>query len=106
MGYLLHNYQKGIIRARANVGFKFIEYNLRRLMNIIDKNAFIKFLQELVFLFLRKKTLHKRFIVETKAFFLNIALLRIFYCPYRIAANIFIFEGRTDILRRTDVTRQ
>ena len=41
--------KKGIKRASADVGFMFIAYNLRRLMNIIDKNVFRKFLQELVF---------------------------------------------------------
>lgn len=42
--------KKGIKRASADVGFTFIAYNLRRLMNIIDKNQFTKFLQELVFI--------------------------------------------------------
>ena len=43
--------KKGIKRASADVGFMFIAYNLRRLMNIIDKNQFTKFLKELVFIF-------------------------------------------------------
>jgi len=38
-------------RASADVGFMFIAYNLRRLMNIIDKTLLTKFLKELVFLF-------------------------------------------------------
>ena len=38
-------------RASADVGFMFIAYNLRRLMNIIDKSEFKRFLQELVFTF-------------------------------------------------------
>jgi len=42
--------KKGIKRASSDVGFMFIAYNLRRLMNIIDKNTFRKFLKELVFL--------------------------------------------------------
>ena len=42
--------KKGIKRASADVGFMFIAYNLRRLMNIIDKAKFTKFLQELVFI--------------------------------------------------------
>ena len=37
---------KGIKRASADVGFMFIAYNLRRLMNIVDKNLLKKFLQE------------------------------------------------------------
>ena len=43
--------KKGIKRASADVGFMFIAYNLRRLMNIIDKNLLTKFLQELAFSF-------------------------------------------------------
>ena len=43
--------KKGIKRASADVGFMFIAYNLRRMMNIIDKNLLTKFLRELAFLF-------------------------------------------------------
>ena len=43
-------------RASADVGLMFVAFNLRRLMNIIDKNEFKKFLQELAFLFLTKGT--------------------------------------------------
>lgn len=43
--------KKGLKRASADVGFMFIAYNLRRLMNIIDKNLLTKFLLELAFLF-------------------------------------------------------
>jgi len=39
-------------RASADVGLMFVAFNFRRLMNIIDKNEFKKFLQELAFLFL------------------------------------------------------
>ena len=40
---------KGIKRASADVGLIFTALNLRRLMNIIDKNVFKKFLRELGF---------------------------------------------------------
>jgi transposase len=43
--------KKGIKRASSDVGFMFIAYNLRRLMNIIDRAKFTKFLRELVLLF-------------------------------------------------------
>jgi len=43
-------------RASADVGLMFVAFNLRRLMNIIDKNEFKKFIQELAFLFLTKWT--------------------------------------------------
>jgi len=39
--------KKGIKRAAADVGFMFTAYNLRRLINIIDRNTLIKFLKEL-----------------------------------------------------------
>ncbi len=34
--------KKGLKRASADIGFIFIAYNLRRLINIIDKNSFYK----------------------------------------------------------------
>ena len=43
--------KRGMKRASSDVGFMFIAYNLRRLMNIIDKTLLTKFLKELVFLF-------------------------------------------------------
>ena len=79
--------KKGIKRAGADVGFMFVAYNLRRLMNIIDKNVLIKFLRELVYLFLRKATVLKRFIFKMAASFFNNTLLKRFYWHCRIAAN-------------------
>lgn len=38
-------------RASADVGMMFTAFNLRRIMNIVDKNVFKKFLEELAFLF-------------------------------------------------------
>jgi transposase len=52
-GYYYVITKKGIKRASADVGLMFIAYNLRRLMNIIDKNLLRKYLQELAFSFLR-----------------------------------------------------
>lgn len=43
--------KKGIKHASADVGLIFIAYNLRRLINIIGKNEFRKFLGKLGFLF-------------------------------------------------------
>ena len=42
--------------ASADVGLMFTAYNLRRIMNIIDKNVFKKFLKELGLLFFEKNT--------------------------------------------------
>jgi transposase len=47
--------KKGMKRASADVGFMFIAYNLRRMMNILDTNLFKKFLAELYFLFFGKR---------------------------------------------------
>ena len=44
-------------RASADVGLMFTAFNLRRIMNIVDKNVFKKFLKELAFLFSEKTTI-------------------------------------------------
>lgn len=49
--------KKGIKHASADVGLIFTAFNLRRIMNIVDKNTLKKFLQELGFLFPTKSTL-------------------------------------------------
>jgi len=38
-------------RASADVGLMFVAFNLRRLINTIDKNKFKMFLQELAFFY-------------------------------------------------------
>ena len=45
--------KKGIKRASADVGFMFIAYNLRRIINILGKDVLQKFLKELAILFYR-----------------------------------------------------
>jgi len=50
-GYYYVITKKGMKRASADVGFMFTAYNLRRLMNIIDKNLLRKYLQELALCF-------------------------------------------------------
>ena len=46
--------KRGKKRSCADVGLIFDAYNLKRIMNILDKNIFKKFLQELGFLFIGK----------------------------------------------------
>lgn len=46
-GFYYISTKKGMIRASADVGFMMVVYNLRRLMNILDKNLLKKFLGEL-----------------------------------------------------------
>lgn len=52
-GYYYVITKKGMKRASADVGFMFIAYNLRRLMNIIDKNLLKRYLEELALSFLK-----------------------------------------------------
>jgi len=47
--------KKGMERAASDVGFMFTAYNLRRIMNLIDKNDLKKYLQGLAKLFFAKK---------------------------------------------------
>src|SRR6266487_4157982 len=73
--------KKGIKHASADAGFMFIAYNLRRLMNIIDRNRLTKFLQELVFLFFRKMASLKSFIAKTMHSFFEQSLANSFLSP-------------------------
>ena len=79
--------KKGIKRAGTDVGFMFIAYNLRRIMNIIDRNALTKFLQELVFIFLRKWSSLNRFIFKMMPSFSKKTLNNYFYLQYKIASD-------------------
>ena len=53
----------------------FVAYNLRRLINIIDKTEFKKFLQELAFIFVGYKDYLDRFIYKLERYFLKQYLL-------------------------------
>jgi transposase len=53
-GFYFISTKKGIKHASADVGFMFTALNLRRLINIIDKKLFKKFLRELASLFSSK----------------------------------------------------
>jgi transposase len=46
--------KKGIERASSDVGFMFIAYNLRRIVNILTRDQLIEYLRILVSIFLRK----------------------------------------------------
>jgi len=46
--------KKGIERASSDVGFMFIAYNLRRIVNILTRDQLIEYLRILVSMFLRK----------------------------------------------------
>jgi hypothetical protein len=74
------------------VGLMFVAYNLRRLINIIDKNLFKKFLAELVMSLLLKTTVLKVFKAEIKHRILNLLSTRNFYNPVSAALNTFTFR--------------
>jgi transposase len=61
--------KKGLQRASADAGLMFVAYNLRRLMNIIDKNSFTKFLQELALVWLAIMATANLFITLTNGYF-------------------------------------
>lgn len=58
--------KRGMKRASADVGFMFIAYNLRRIINILDKDVFQKFLRGLCFLFFEKSTSVKAIIFKIR----------------------------------------
>jgi transposase len=60
-GFYFISTKNGIKHASADVGFMFTALNLRRLMNIIDKNLFKQFLRELASLLFAKTTSLKLF---------------------------------------------
>lgn len=71
-GFYYITTKKGIGRASADVGLMFVAYNLRRLINIIDKGVFKKFLAELSLLFLRGTTFLNAFKTEISYRFINL----------------------------------
>jgi transposase len=73
--------KKGLKRAAADVGFMFVAYNLRRLMNIIDKNMLTKFLKELAPLFFPKPALLKAITTILRPLNLLNRFLKINYRP-------------------------
>ena len=62
-GFYFVSTKRGLKRASTDVGLMFTAFNLRRLMNIIDKNGFKQFLKELALLFFGKtasvKSIHR-----------------------------------------------
>ena len=69
-GFYFISTKKGIKHASADIGLVFTALNLRRLMNIIDKNIFKKFLGELASLFFVKPALLNPFLASmTHSFF-------------------------------------
>jgi transposase len=82
-GFYFISSKKGIKHASADVGFMFTALNLRRLMNIIDKNLFKQFLGELASLFFDRKDLLKLFPAPTR-----LLILTLTFCHTKIKATV------------------
>jgi transposase len=77
-GFYFVSTKKGIKRASADVGLMFTAFNLRRLINIIDKNLFKQFLKELAPLFFAKTFLTKTSLTHLRNFFLKLFSFPVF----------------------------
>ena len=55
-GFYYITTKRGIKRASADVGLMMTAFNLRRIFNLLDKNALNEFLKKLVFIFYSSKT--------------------------------------------------
>jgi len=82
-GFYFVSTKKGIKRASADVGLMFIALNLRRLMNILDKNVLTKFLRELATLFIAKTLLTKAFLTHLS----HTIFQTIFYSPFKASPH-------------------
>jgi hypothetical protein len=86
-GFYYITTKKGMKRASADVGFMFIAYNLRRLINIIDKNLLRKYLQELARSFLIILTFVKAIIFKMRSSIFYSPVSKTFYTPLHIPLN-------------------
>ena len=68
MGFSYILTKKGKAMASSDVGFMFIAYNLRRLMNILDTEMLKKYLQVLVLFFFQIFDLIRLFVTEKPVF--------------------------------------
>jgi transposase len=76
-GFYFVSTKRGIKRASADVGLMFTAFNLRRLINIIDKNGFKEFLRELASLFFSQTALLKLFPASTRLHFPSLSICQI-----------------------------
>jgi transposase len=83
-GFYFVSTKKGLKHASADVGLMFIAFNLRRLMNIIDKNVLTKFLRELASLFIDKTVLTKAFLTHLS----NTIFQTIFASPFKTSPHM------------------
>jgi hypothetical protein len=65
--------KKGMERAASDVGMMFVAYNLRRLMNIIDKKDLVKHLKRLVAFHVIKNGLFRAYFSQPNLFMRNVS---------------------------------
>ena len=82
-GFYYITTKKGIQHASADVGLMFTAYNLRRLINIIDKNLLKKFLEELVSAFNKIQLALKAIWLKISPPFFSLSISK-----YKIAAAL------------------
>ena len=83
--------KKGIKRASADVGFMFVAYNLRRIINILDKNVLKKFLKELGYLFFEIASSIKVFAFNIRSPIFTAIAKKLFYSSPYIPFKHLIF---------------
>ena len=81
-GFYYITTKRGIKRASADVGLMFTALNLRRLINIVDRNRLEKFLRQLASLYLAISTSLKQVLALVALFFFSAT----FYLPGKKAA--------------------
>ncbi len=79
--------KKGLKRASADVGLMFTAFNLRRIINIVNKNVFKKFLEELAFLFSEIFACVKAFIFKISSPFFLTHINNSIFRPSHIACK-------------------
>jgi len=78
-GFYFVSTKRGLKRAAADVGLMFTALNLRRLMNILDRNALKKFFQELAALYFALNASLRQTLALITTLFFSIT----FYQPYK-----------------------
>lgn len=89
-GYSYILTKQGKERASSDVGFMFIAYNLRRIMNILGQDVFKKYLRILVFKFLQIFGVVKFRLLKYQ---IGIFFRKYSWTNYSPSLNRFIFDG-------------
>jgi transposase len=88
--------KRGKARASADVGFMFIAYNLRRLMNILGHEELKKYLRILILMFLRLVVILKRIYLKFEKGNVSVKYSSLSFAP---SLNRFKFDVNLEINR-------